>query len=378
MGFIWGMCQYLRNHASLCLPPLISMAKRITISDVAHKAGVSTGTVSAVLNERPTVRDETRKRVLRTIDQLGYQPSASARRLGSRGGQSLSPPCVGIVVKEIDNPFYAEVVKGASTELDARGYVPFICTSDGDFRKEGLVIESLRGRDVQGVVVAPVLDAHADLSHLFLLQRSGFPFVLLETVLGLKTNVVSVDNVAASQEAARHLIGLGHQQIAHFAGPEYTRHSLDRRRGFEKAFSQSSVPLTEDAVVSVGARFEDGYEAGMRYFNGRGSIRPTAVTCFNDLVALGLIRALTELGLRVPEDVSVVGFDDVPAATQTSHPLTTIRVPKREMGKRAVEVILQRLDDPGGEMQVVTLDAELMVRKTTGPFIAHTVAVASS
>lgn len=108
------------------------------------------------------------------------------------------------------------------------------------------------------MIVAPVLDAHADLSHLFLLQRSGFPFVLLETVPGLRTNVVSVDNVMAEQKAVRYLIELGHERVVHFAGPAYTRHSVDRRQGFEKAFSQSALQLSDDAVVPVGSRFEDG------------------------------------------------------------------------------------------------------------------------
>ena len=345
------------------------MSKRVTIADVADAAGVSTGTVSAVLNARPTVRAQTRSRVLETIDRLGYRPSASAQRLGGRGaGPTSFPPSVGIVVKEIDNPFYAEVIRGAGDALDAEGYVPFICASGGDFRKEGLVIDSLRGRDVRGVIVAPVLDADADLSHLFLLRRSGFPFVLLETVPGLTTNVVSVDNVAAEREAVRHLLELGHERIAHFAGPAYTRHSADRQLGFETAFSQSPLPLPEGAVVPAGSRFADGYEAGLRHFGGGGA-RPTAVACFNDLVALGLVRALTELGLRVPEDVSVVGFDDVPAATQTALPLTTVHVPQRAMGRRAVEVILGRLGAPDGDAETVavTLDAHLELRATTAP-----------
>ncbi|WP_420457466.1 LacI family DNA-binding transcriptional regulator [Rubrivirga sp.] len=343
------------------------MAKRITISDVAEKAGVSTGTVSAVINQRPTVRDATRAHVLRTIEELGYLPSASARRLGSRrNGDDASPPGMGIVIKEIDNPFYAEVVKGASAELNARGFVPFVCTSEGDFQREGLAIDSLRGRDLSGVIVAPVLDADADLSHLFLLRRSGFPFVLLETVLGLPTNVVSVDNVAAAQQAARHLIGLGHERIAHFAGPAYTRHSLDRRLGVEKAFSQSPLRFSDDAVVASGSRFEDGYQAGLRTFRERAD-RPTAVACFNDLVALGLIKALVDLGLRVPEDVSVVGFDDVPVATQTTAPLTTVQVPKREMGRRAVQIILDQIEEPEADPVTVVLDAALAVRATTGP-----------
>ena len=350
------------------------MPKRVTIADVADKAGVSTGTVSAVLNARPTVRHETRQRVLHAIDHLGYLPSASAQQLGSGGdGAGSFPPTVGIVIKEIDNPFYAEVIKGAGAELTGQGYVPIICTSGGDFEKEGQVIDSLRGHDVRGVIVAPVLDADVDLSHLFLLRRSGFPFVLLETVPGLKANAVSVDNVAALQNAVQYLMELGHRRIVHFVGPAYTRNSLDRRMGFEKAFSQSPLQVSEDAFVSAGSRFEDGHEAGLRHFRGADpATRTTAVACFNDNVALGLISALMELGLRVPEDVSVVGFDDIPAATQTPWPLTTVHVPKLEMGKRAVDIILERLGEPpGADPSVITLDFELAIRKTTAPYGAE-------
>ena len=341
------------------------MAKRVTIAHVAEQAGVSTGTVSAVINSRPTVRPETRARVLRAIDALGYQPSASAQRMGR--GLSASPPCIGIVVKEIDNPFYAEVVKGASTVLDARGSVPLVCLSDGDFEKEGLVINSLRGRDVQGVIVAPVLDTRADLSHLFLLRRSGFPFVLLERVEGLMTNVVSVDNAAAEREAVRYLLGIGHERIVHFAGPTYTKHSRDRQLGFETSFSQTALRLEEGAVVPCGPRFEDGYRTGLEYFRALEDDPPTAVACFNDLVALGLMRALSELGLDVPGDVSVVGFDDVPAATQTAVPLTTVSVPKREMGARAAQIILDQCEDRIDAPASVTLEATLEVRATTSP-----------
>ena len=345
------------------------MLKRPTIADVARAAGVSAGTVSAVLNARPTVRDATRARVLQAIDRLGYLPSASAQRLGSGGAAPTAPPCVGLVIKEVDNPFYAELVLGASAELDARGVVPLVCASEGDFAKEGRVIDALRSHDVRGVVVAPVLDADADLSHLFLLRRAGFPFVLLETVAGLPADVVCVDNVAAAQGAVQHLVGLGHERIVHFAGPAYTRHSQDRRLGFEKAFSQSALRFSEDAVVPCGSRFDDGYRTGLETFNAAAadpSGAPTAVACFNDLVALGLLRALAELGLRVPEDVSVVGFDDVPEAARAPQPLTTVHVPKREMGARAARLVLDA-SGPDARPQTIVLPTALEVRATTAP-----------
>lgn len=344
------------------------MSKRITISDVAEHAGVSTGTVSAVLNERDGVRDSTRQRVRHVMEELGYRPSSSARQLaGLAESAALRPPGIGIVIKEIDNPFYAEVVKGAGPELEDRGYVTLLSTSEGDYAKEGTAIDSLRNRSVKGVIIAPVLDTHADLSHLFMLRRSGFPFVLLETVLGLPTNAVSVDNVQASALAVRHLLDLGHERVVHFAGPTYTRHSQDRSLGFERAFSQSPLQFDPARVVPAGSRFEDGYEAGLAYFREHDGERPTAATCFNDLVALGLIRALSELGLRVPEDVSVVGFDDIPAASYLASPLTTVHVPQRELGRRAAEILADAIEDPSAEPVTALLDASLVERTTTAP-----------
>ena len=302
------------------------------------------------------------------IDELGYQPSASARRLGGLGERdSVHPPGIGIVVKEVGNPFYVEVVKGARHALDARGYVTLISTSEGDYAKEGTAIDALRNRYVGGVIIAPVLDTHADLSHLFMLRRSGFPFVLLETVLGLPTNAVSVDNVEASALAVRHLLALGHERVVHFAGPTYTRHSQDRSLGFERAFSQSSLRFDQGQVISVGSRFEDGYSAGLEFFRDRSGSRPTAVTCFNDLVALGLIRALADLGLSVPTDVSVVGFDDIPAASYLTTPLTTVHVPQRELGRQAAEILVDAIENAASEPKTVLLDAALVDRATTGP-----------
>ncbi len=341
--------------------------KRITIGDVAKAAGVSTGTVSAVINDRATVRDRTRQRVLHTIETLGYQPSPSARTLGT--GQSereVLERGVGLIVKEMDNPFYTEVVMGAAALLEEHGYITFTCTSEGNYRKEGALIEAFRNRFVNGIIIAPLLGEQVDLSHLFMLRRAGYPFVLLENVPGLPVHAVSIDNVEAAQKAARHLIERGHEHIVHFAGPPYTQHTRDRIAGVEKAFSQSPLRFTEDVVVPAGAHFEDGYAAALAYFDGHGDGRPTAVTCFNDLVALGVLRALSERGLRVPEDVSVVGFDDIPSAAFVSTPLTTVRVPKREMGRRAAERLLAVLESKEElPPDQVLLEAELVERAST-------------
>lgn len=341
--------------------------RKMTIRDVARAAGVSTGTVSAVLNERATVREETRRHVLAVMQRMGYQPSADARRLGSRKseGSAIVETAVGIVIKEADNPFYTEVVMGAKNAFLERGIHTFVCISDGDFSREGELIDAFRDRGMSGVIIAPVLHEEVDLTHLFQLRRSGFPFTLLESVQGLRANTISVNNVQAAERAVRHLIEGGHQDIVHFAGPAYTQHTRERMTGVERAFSQSHLRFREESVVRAGSHIQDGYDAAIAFFRGRRDTRPTAATCFNDLVAIGVLRALIELGVRVPDDVSIIGFDDIPIAAFSAVPLTTISVAQQEMGRRAAENLLRQIDQPELPPEQIIMPASLVERAST-------------
>ncbi len=344
--------------------------KRVTISDVAKQAGVSTGTVSAVLNDRPTVRAKTRERVQQAIQLLDYKPSPSARLLGTgRRDHEVLEKSVGMVIKEMDNPFYTEVVIGARDLLTERGYLAFVTTSEGDYGREGHLLDALQSRFMHGAIIAPVLHEQADLTHLFQLHRSSYPFVLLEAVPGLQAPSVSIDSVATAKMAARHLIDLGHERLVHFAGPSYTAHTRERIQGFQQAFSESALRFRPESIVPSGAHMEDGYEAALAFFRQTpADERPTAVTCFNDLVALGVMRALVECGLSIPHDVSVVGCDDIPAAAFLHVPLTTVQAPKRALGRRAVELLLNQLEHPGSEPPArIVLDAPLVVRGSTKP-----------
>ena len=342
--------------------------KRITISDVARRAGVSTGTVSAVLNARPTVRPATRTRVEQVIAELGYQPSPSARMLGAtQSNRPVLERTVGLIIKEIDNPFYNDVVLGAYHTLAAQNYHMFLGTSEGAYEEEGTLLNAFRSRFVDGAIIAPVLHAAVDLTHLFQLKQRNYPFVLLEGVPGLQVNVVSIDNVQASKQAVHYLIEQGHERIVHLSGPPYTQHTRDRILGVQSAFSASPLTYSDGMIVPAGAHFEDGYQAALRLFGETPpEHRPTAVTCFNDLVAMGVFRALAELGLKVPDDVALIGFDDIQAAAYLSVPLTTVQVPKREMGQRAVELLLAQLEaDTPPPPQHVELDAKLVLRAST-------------
>jgi LacI family transcriptional regulator len=336
---------------------------KATILEVAALAGVSKGTVSAVLNDKDTVKQSTRERVLIAIAELNYRPNPAARRRLAPTGVRT----VGFVLREITNPYYFEIVVGAEDFLRERGYIVLMVTSEGQASTEQTIVKLPMMKEVDGLLLTPVRDGYTDLSHVFDLKRRNVSFVLLETIHGIQGSMVDVDNVAGAKEAVQHLIELGHSRIVHFAGPEYTLHSEERINGVRAAYSESRLVFSEDVVFRAGDSLDDGYSAGFAYFRDLPApARPTAVTCYNDLVALGLCRALVELGIRVPEDVSVVGYDDLQILDYMSPRLTTVRVPKRELGRLAAEILHDQIEHGGARApRKVYLKAELVVRNST-------------
>ena len=339
-------------------------AKRPTITDVARHAGVSKATVSAVLNDGAGVKASTRGRVLAAIELLNYRPTQLVSRSSARKHKSIA-----LVIKEHDNPFYAEVIAGMRASSEARGYALLVVSSEGDHGLERQTVELLRGKDVDGMVLTPVLHSDADFSHYFELKRRNLPFVLLEEVRGVPASVVDIDNAEASRRATEHLIALGHTRIVHLAGPAYSSHSQERIEGVLRAFSASHAAFPHDSIVTAGAHLEDGYRAGLALFGDRPEAsRPTAVTCYNDLVAVGLLRALAELGLRVPADVSVIGFDDIPLCRYLPVPLTTVKMPTHRMGELAAQLLVRHIESKTTiPPQRVYLDATLVERASTAP-----------
>lgn len=335
--------------------------KNVTIHDVADLAEVSIGTVSAVVNRKDTVSKSTRRRVLQAISELNYRPSAAARR-------RLQPSVeksIGLLIKEIRNPYFADVVIGVQEAAAEHGYNVLVASSEESYELEQQLVALLEAKDIEGLIINPLLDEDADLSHLFEIKQRNIPLVLLERVHGLKASMVDVDNEATSKAAVEYLIDRGHQRIVHFAGPQYSMHSDERVEGMRRAFSARRLTFDDSDVVPAGARLEDGYRAGLEFFRNR-SERPTAVTCYNDLVAIGLMRALRDLGLHVPGDISIIGYDDIDMASYIAVPLTTVRVPKEEMGRRAAEILIQHAEAPdAGTREKICLDAELVVRGST-------------
>jgi LacI family transcriptional regulator len=331
-----------------------------TIRDVAERADVSKATVSAVLNNKATVNVATRERVERAVRELNYLHGADSR--GRKGGVRI----VGLLVSDIGNPYYAEIIQGAKDFLHERGYPLVVAASDGELRTEERIIKLFAHKEVDGLLLTPKLNRQRDLAHVFDLRRHNIPFVLVGEIRGIGVSMVAVDDVDGAKQAVRHLIELDHTRIIHFAGPVYSLHTEERVNGVRAAFSESRLVYSEDLVVPAGDSLEDGYRVGMEYFRDIDPCRrPTAVTCYNDLVALGLCRALNQLGLEVPDDVAVVGYDDLQLLDFVFPRLTSVRVPKREVGMIAAEILHREMQGNPGPPRKVHLKPELIVRAST-------------
>lgn len=342
--------------------------KKVTIDDVARRASVSKGTVSAVINEKNTVTAETRRAVLSAMKDLNYRPRGSARNLKNASAEH----CIGLLIRELDNPFYTAIALGVMEYANSKGYLVLIASSEGSHANEEQITRSYSNKDIKGAIIAPVLEGTAEIEHLFRLKMINFPFVLLETVKGIQSHVVSIDNIKAMKTAVKYLIDNGHSKILHLAGPRHASHTYERIDGFRRAFSESHFACSNDMIISTGAHFEDGYRKCLEYFREKCPDQfPTAIVCYNDLVALGAIAALTEMKIKIPEDVSVVGNDDITFTRNIPVPLTTIRAPMYELGKKAAGILIGAIEaQEPMPIEKVVMDAEFVVRKSTRALLA--------
>jgi DNA-binding LacI/PurR family transcriptional regulator len=338
--------------------------KRVTINDVAKRAGVSLGTVSAVINEKNTVKPETRKAVLRAVKELNYRPWGGARNMDNRAERLWT---ISLLVRELDNPFYTGIAAGAMEYARSKGYLVIIASSEGDHKFEEKITETFLGKDIKGAIIAPVLEGKAEIEHLFRLRKLNFPFVLLESVVGIQANVVSIDNNKAMKEAMKYLIDNGHSRIVHFAGPRHASHTRERSDGFHRAYSESHLAFNNGMIIPTGAHLDDGYQKCLEYLRNKSRDEfPTAIVCYNDLVALGVMSALREMHIRVPDEISVVGNDDISLSRHTPVQLTTIRAPLLELGRKAAEILIRNIESHEPlPVETVALHSEFVVREST-------------
>jgi len=333
-----------------------------TIEDVARKAGVSKGTVSAVINNRSTIKASTRELILKVIKDLNYRPKGFARILKGRNSEKS----VGLITRSLDNPFYTSIAMGIKHYANTRGYVLLVACSESNHENERTISQLFSNKDVNGVIISPIMDGTIEIDHLFRLKSINYPFVLLEHVPGIDANVVSIDNLKATENAVKYLLECGHTKIIHFTGPDYASHTTERITGFRSAFSESKFIFNDKLLVKCGSNFNDGYETGLKYF---GNITkeewPTAVICYNDVVALGLISALKELSICVPEDISIIGTDDINISRFWSPKLSTISVPLEELGQIAAEILINSIESHQAVPTIQKiLDSKLIIRES--------------
>jgi len=334
--------------------------RRSSISDVAHEAGVSLGTVSNVLNRPDRVSPATREKVLLAIEALSFVPNGSARQL--RAGTITT---VGAILLDIANPFFTEVARGIEDRLGQANHTLMLASSDEDPEREARYLRLFEEHGVLGILVTP---AGPDIDHLIELHRRGVEIVLLDRTSPVaELSSVAVDDVAGAALAVDHLLSLGHRRIAFINGPPTIRQCVDRRAGMVRALAGAGLD-PDDAMIeiTVSSLNAEGGEAGVTELLA-GRTGSTAVFCVNDLTALGAMRTLRAHGLEIPGDMAVVGYDDVNFASMLATPLTSVRQPQRRLGYVAADLLLRAAGPGAAPPQQIEFQPELVTRASSGP-----------
>lgn len=332
-----------------------------TIYDIAQRAGVSIATVSRVLNHSPGVKEETRQRVIAAIRELNYSHNAVAAALTRKKTYTL-----GLLLPDIANPFFAELARGVEDRANYYGFNVIICNTDNKPHKEQAYVRLLLKKRIDGLLFAAAKTGSQALKQV---QNSGLPVVLVaREATDVDLCSVLVDNVEAGYTATRHLIELGHTSIALATQSLTIKTSQDRRLGYLRALEEYGLPISDELQVFDCSGIEGGRMAARQLLQLSKS--PTAVVAFNDMVAIGIIAEAKSAGWRIPEQLSVVGFDDTIIASVTDPPLTTVAQPIYSMGHRAIDCLVNMINGENLSEKRVILDTHLVIRKSSAPLIS--------
>lgn len=334
-----------------------------TIRDLAKRAGVSVATVSRVLNDYPDVSEETKQRVNALVRELNYRPSAAARSLVTRRSKVIG---VFFLQDHIQamllHPFFQEVMVGFKRAVGSAGFDLLFFTNQKPGQADFSYTRRCRHHQVDGVVLMGVLRHDPGIVEL---AASGIPCMSVDVdILGKRAGYVISDNREGARTAVSHLVGLGHGRIGLINGFTTSPVGRDRLMGYRDALEAAGLPYRADYVVEEDFTWEHGY-LGMKQFLQLPE-SPTAVFASGDLMAMGAIKAIQEAGLRVPEDIAVVGFDDIEVATMVHPALTTVRQQKEDLGRIAGEALIAMIEDPDAVAPIVTLPTELIIRESCG------------
>jgi LacI family transcriptional regulator len=336
---------------------VVQKMSHVTLKDIAKEMGVSITTISRALNNKNDISPLTKERILRVIKQRGYTLNAVARGLKIKRTETI-----GIVITDISDPFFAPVVKGVEKTAQQEGYHVILCDTDEDYQIEKEAIRTLIEKRVDGLLITPTQTNYQDIVEL---KRKKLPFVLLARHFDfelLETNYVSTDDVKGAFSVTTFLIEKGHGRILFVNGPSYISSAKERLAGYKRALLEAGVEIDESLIRGGGIKKEDGYRIMKEELEK--SSRFTAVFAYSDFVALGIIEALKEANYKIPQDIAVVGYDDIDIGSFLEAPLTTMRIPKYDLGVEGFKLLKKRMAGEVGSSQKVILPTELIVRKS--------------
>lgn len=326
-----------------------------TIQEVAREAGVSVATVSRVMNKNATVSEKTRQKVERAIKELQYEPNMLGRNLRCSESRMLM-----VLVPSISNPFYSRIVQGIEDVARKNQYNILLCTTDSDVEREKVYLDMLKHRISDGIIS---MDPAVDLSYLKGLDKQ-YPIIqCCEYSEDEAIPYVTINNTLAAYKAVKHLITMGHKQIAMINSDETFLYARQRKQGYLKALAEFNLPVREEWMIHTDLGFESGQRAARSFLSL--TEKPSAIFAVSDTLAIGALKTLKEEGISVPQEMAVVGFDNIQFASMMNPSLTTVAQPMYEMGCEAARMLIKRITEPDEAVESIILNHELIIREST-------------
>lgn len=330
----------------------------VTIKEVAKEAKVSISTVSRVLNNSGYTSEKTRKKVLNAVKKLDYKGSLVAAALTKK--QTLT---LGLIIPDIKNIFYSDLTRVIEDEANRHGFNIFLCNTDNNLEKEAEYIQLLISKGVDGIIFSTPVEADKNIIELKE-KNSDFPIVILGSkIINLNVNEILVDNFDGAYKAVSHLLQLGHKDIAYISGGMDTYAAMQRFKGYKAALSDYGIPVNEDFVIFDNFYIDSGYKNGLNLLQSKHI--PTAIFAGNDSIAVGIYKAARELNITIPEQLSVVGFDDSQYAEILYPMLTTIHSPIKELGQRAIEIMVRSIKEKQIYKETLVFSTTFIEREST-------------
>ncbi len=335
------------------------MTKNNTILDIAAAANVSTATVSRVLNASGKVRESTAKRVLKVAEKMNYQPSRVARRMRAKSVNSL---IIGLIIPDMYNPFFSELSRAVEDVAYKYRHVTFVCNTDEDIQKEKFYINSMIAEKVSGLIIAPT---NGDKPHMELLIDKKFPVVTIDRKTGFSDlDSCTVDSEYGAYMGVKLLVDLGHNRIGLINGIKNLSTSQDRFRGYKKALNEAGIPVLDELVHFEDFKVAGGSNAALKLLSLEK--KPTAIFICNSLMTLGCITEFKKNNIRIPDDIAIIGYDEMPWSAALTPPMTTIKQPCYELGTSAAELLINKLQNPSQSPRHIVLTPQMIVRESCG------------